>query len=506
MRIKWGISVLLLCYGLLLLRTALAWSAALDPFSLWHDDVWVAVLTKCHSLKELLSLKTPAPPAFTAALMGMSRLVADPEVSMQIIPFAAGLTGVLAMGLLVQRLTGDRWLGLFGAAMAALNVPLATYALRVKHYSLDFLATTLILILAVQCFRKPSKHAALALALFGIAAYTFSFTSAFVSAPAVALALWSAKDLWRTHRREFAAIAGSAVFYGAMMAVLFFTDARLRTSSGMVNFWHDFFPATAAGAPWRALLKNGTAAFTQALPEFLSWAGWLAVPGIVGLLWTRDTPRFGVLAILFYAVIVVANLSMIYPLGKDRLDIFSTPVTLCLVCGGAWTLARRLPARPAITCLTAAAALVIALANPVHPLYPFADSATIVRELEKNIRPGDPLIIHPSANHAVAYYGHWPLVFDKSTDDAILFEAEIQREHLLLPGEREGDPTRGIPQFLEQGHFKRLYLVSFVFYREWFPPTYETDKEIMRILDDDGWKIASKADTGQYRLFRMEKR
>ena len=202
----------------------------------------------------------------------------------------------------------------------------------------------------------------------------------------------------------------------------------------MVDFWRNFFPATAAGSPWPSLLKKGAAVFSQALPEFLSWAGWLAVPGIVGLLWTRDTRRFGVLAILFYAVILVANLAMIYPLGKDRLDIFSTPVTLCLVCFGVWTLARCLPARPVITCLTAATALVIALANPVHPLYPFADSATIVRELEKNIRPGDPLIIHPSANHAVAYYGHWPLVFDTSTDNAILFEAKIQRENLLLPG------------------------------------------------------------------------
>ena len=137
MRIKWGISVLLVCYSLLLLRTALAWSAAFKPFSLWHDDVWVAVLTKCHSIRELLSLKNPAPPAFTAALMGMSRLVADPETSMQIIPFAVGLAGVLAIGLLVQLVTGDGWLGLFGAAMAALNMPLATYALRVKHYSLD---------------------------------------------------------------------------------------------------------------------------------------------------------------------------------------------------------------------------------------------------------------------------------------------------------------------------------------------------------------------------------
>lgn len=83
-----------LAYATLLLATAWARRRGLNPGALRFDDVWVAVLTKSSSIFSLAAVPTSEPLGFVATLWIARRVISDPEVSLQVVPFLCGLAAI----------------------------------------------------------------------------------------------------------------------------------------------------------------------------------------------------------------------------------------------------------------------------------------------------------------------------------------------------------------------------------------------------------------------------
>ena len=107
-------SIFAVVIGLVTIWTGYVRAAGLNPHSLWFDDLWVAAVVKLDSLFEAVSLPVPAPPAFLGALWLSKRLVPDPELSLQLVPYCASLAAIPLLAVVVATISRSRALGVVG--------------------------------------------------------------------------------------------------------------------------------------------------------------------------------------------------------------------------------------------------------------------------------------------------------------------------------------------------------------------------------------------------------
>ena len=82
-----------------ILRIAGTRMPALNPQTLWADDVTVACLAKLDSFWTAVTVSAPLAPGFVALLWVARRMIGDPEVSLQVLPLAFGLVGPVLTGI-----------------------------------------------------------------------------------------------------------------------------------------------------------------------------------------------------------------------------------------------------------------------------------------------------------------------------------------------------------------------------------------------------------------------
>ena len=163
-------------------------SAGLNPHSLWYDDLWVAAVVKLDSLFEAVSLQVPAPPAFIGALWFLRRLVPDPELSLQLVPFCASLAVIPLLAVVVATISKSRSLGVVAGSLMALSPNVAYYSVFVKQYTVDVLAIAGLLLMAVCFFRSREIRYLRLGAGLSVVSLLFSFPSVFAGVVFVNLA------------------------------------------------------------------------------------------------------------------------------------------------------------------------------------------------------------------------------------------------------------------------------------------------------------------------------
>lgn len=114
-------SIFAVAVSLVTIWTGYVRSVGLDPHSLWYDDLWVAAVVKVDSLFEAVSLQVPAPPAFVGALWLSKRLVPDPELSLQLVPYCASLAVIPVLAIVVATISRSRALGVVAGSLMALR-------------------------------------------------------------------------------------------------------------------------------------------------------------------------------------------------------------------------------------------------------------------------------------------------------------------------------------------------------------------------------------------------
>lgn len=410
--------------------------AALDPVSLWLDDLWVATLVKHASLVEVWRLKAPAPYGFIVIEKLVRAVFGDGHLQLQAAPYLARLASIAALGWLAAELTQCAGLGLLAATGLAFQSELAIQSLRVKQYSLDILLCVVLLGFAIASLRRLSLQR---LAWFGVAsllALPCSFPSAFVGPALFSLCALA----YAYEQRQLApAVAvralGLMLLFAGLCAALLLLIVHQKATPSLQNFWSEYYPERAS---WRALRKFYragpgrdflTGAFTP-----LPWLAWLVPLGVIRLLYQRWTRALGVFVVLLHGAVLLSGILQMYPLGVPRLDGYIRPVQLLAAAAAlqppaAWPRLRSLFAVPAsIVALVAAWQLTM---RPVE--YIPAGEKPLAAYVERWLADSNTgLVLFPWANWAFAYYTDWPVKLVPVTDSTNGFFAIPDRPQSVV--------------------------------------------------------------------------
>ena len=282
-------SIFAVVVGLVTIWTGYVRSAGLDPHSLWHDDLWVAAVAKVDSLFEAVSLQVPAPPAFVGALWLSKRLVPDPELSLQLVPFCASLAVIPLVAVVVATISRSRALGIVAGSLMALSPNVAYYSVFVKQYTVDVLAVAGLMVVAACFFRSRDLRYLRLGAALSIVSLLFSFPSVFAGVVFVNLAaLMHVLSNDPTHGRS-GPIIRTALVFNLVLGVVFLLVISGRSNANVTGYWAaGFLPIDSADAAWRFLSTRGLGAIRNALPSAVTSGAPLVAVGLVWLTLMRQ--------------------------------------------------------------------------------------------------------------------------------------------------------------------------------------------------------------------------
>ncbi len=413
----------------------------IDPPSLWLDDQWVGIVVGRMSWGQVLELHPAVPIGFVAVLKGISALVPDPEVSLQLFPLACSVAAIPALSLLVARATGRRSLGLLAGTLLALCPGLIVFGVAVKQYASDCLATIVVLRIGLPLLEQPSPRRAIATAGASALLLPFSFTSVFVAFPLLHLAV----GLDRRPLHSRAGSAAAALGYDLALTAFYLALLRNQASDAMRQYFSPYFlPVDSVRAALGYLDERYASFLAQALPDAsLAWMVAGIVPALIVLIGTRSTRSFGLFALFFYVQMLVVSALELYPLGTGRTDLFAVPLTLLVLCLGLHRVLRWPKADTAV----AAGALALAIGAATAYARPAAygssggygeapcRDAELVASLVQELREDDALLVYPLGSFSLGYYGPWPVELRPFADYAHNFEVRtIRPRTLTLPG------------------------------------------------------------------------
>ncbi len=499
----------LLAVSGILVRTVAARWPALDPESLWMDDLVWGAIVRAPDIGMMLSVPAHAPPGFFLALRGAYALFRDPEWSLQLLPFVSGIAAIPVLALAAWRLTRSAGLAVLAAALVALNPLAAHYSVYVKPYALDLLVTALLLAAGAALLTGSvgGRRVWRAGILSGLGAF-LSITSVFVSVPLMTLAAWRQ---WRTdrdraglpRRSRGAADAGAAGAYYALV-LLAYLAVRTRTNPLLrADFQNGFLPMDSVASVWAFLATGGRRVLETSLPswkptdflnpETVSWPLPLVGLGLVWLLARRATRSMGLLAAGAYSAAVVASGLHMYPLGTGRADIYAFPIAIVLFTMGVHAATSWIPGREVARAAVGMSAALVALAAPLAPSYFGVNDARLVQRVAAHIRPDDALIVSPSGGYLVSFYGPWPIVVSATTERTNATDATIVRPHTLHLPPDEVRPDAAVDGFLRGMRPARVWYVAFR--TAW-------EAETIDAINRHGYALEKVEDTTRGALYR----
>jgi hypothetical protein len=411
-----------------------------NPPSLFSDDEWVGIVATRMTASGYLSLRPPVPAGFALVLAALTRVFADPEWSLQLLPVASSLALVPLAAWTLHRLTGRLALGLLGAALVAVDPRLAAFGVRAKPYALDAVLSLGLVLVATWALERPGTRRACGLAAAAAGAAVFSFPALFVGAALVgALAL---QELQGGPERRRSALLAIAVFAVGAAAIYTFLLAGA-IHPVLSHYWRVYFlPTRGPGEAARFLATRGWSLLAGPFPGPLGWLVALVPLGLVVLYRRRSTRWFAVGALLLGAQVLVASALGRYPLGNARTDLYTHGLLIVLVCAALLPLFTPRASRTASVVVAATSALlVLALAKPSR--YPPRQDARLVRQAEAALGPRDALVLSLQAGIAAGYY--WPgEVALRPEDRGCGFNAEVRRPLAVTLSRRRSARSAGM--------------------------------------------------------------
>ena len=462
-------SIFAVVIGLVTVWTGYVRAAGLNPHSLWFDDLWVAAVVKLDSLFEAVSLPVPAPPAFLGALWFSRRLVPDPELSLQLVPYCASLAAIPLLAVVVATISRSQALGVVAGSLIALSPNVAYYSVFVKQYTVDVLAVAGLLLSAAWFFRsREPRHLRLG-AWLSILSLLFSFPSVFAGAVFVNLAallhMWSADS----EPSRTGPIIRTALVFNLVLGIVFLLIVSGRSNANVTGYWAaSFLPLDSGVAAWQFLSTRGLGAIRNALPTALA----SGVPLVgVGLVWLMVKPPwrwFGVFVLLVYVAAIVASGLHLYPISGGRpdrpalarTDLFSYPLTVMLFTLGIGALTSWLPRRALANFPLCVLALALVAVRPAPASYFPLDHSNFVRLMDSFEEDTDGVVLWSAARFLGGYYSSWPIRAVARADLNNELEIHLERPHsLTLPTVGEATAS-ALEAFISEGQFRRIIYLT----------------------------------------------
>lgn len=218
--------------------------ALLGGKTFWTDEAWVAWLA-AQPFSEVLAIvrKTTAPVGFALVVKLCSLLPGlAPEVSLRLLPLAAGIATVLLLPRLVRALGGSRRAAVTALLISAAMPALVHYSRELKPYAIDALVATAFPLAALRLMAAPDGEGTPPRrrawrwlpAVLAVATPAFSFGGVFVVAATLA---WGWVHLLRRRiaaaRLPWAAATAAFASLLALAALVFIL--RQATNPGLVK-------------------------------------------------------------------------------------------------------------------------------------------------------------------------------------------------------------------------------------------------------------------------------
>jgi hypothetical protein len=450
-----------------LIGVALRFAQWLGNPSLWLDELQLVSNILDRDVMALmldgLDHGQVAPVGFLALVRTATVIFGDSEPALRLVPLMASVLSLVLFWRLARGVL-DPAATLVVTAGFALNPMLISLAGVAKQYATDVLATVFILVALRYLWdlRRPLRQRV----LMGAAAGTVGLLSipAIITA-AAALAALLIHTLSARRLRSYASAAqvlplaawaavagGSALWAHALM------------SAEMTAFMHDYWARASAFAP------PLTAHPTWLLDRWLDWMlpgflvqPYIGMPGPLGavlasllssaaarmvlpaaailaavVLVKRCGAAWATAVLLPFAISFVLARLELYPL-EVRTSAYLVPLLMLLAGTLMAALLRMVPPRTSRLGQAIPLAAVLVFAAVVAdrpPVYAVQHDREIIRELELRRQPGEPVVAHPLAMTALAYYGPPQGVTDAIwlTADAHTLRGELESHGAFRDG------------------------------------------------------------------------
>jgi phosphate/sulfate permease len=262
--------LLLRRFTLALLATGVLWRLVryLLRFPIWDDEAFICLnfleLDYAGLTHELRNCQV-APLLFLWGELTSLRLFGASELSMRLLPFAAGMASLLLLWRLA-RLTLPPLARTIAVGFLAVAIWPVSMGAFTKPYSLDLLLSLVLLLPAVHWLQQPQQRRWPILLILATPLALFSSYPVVFVAGAISLALmaaawrqcWKTRTLWVVYN-----IVLLAAFLGhyriAGQSQLHSPDKDATTEQGMQDFWADGFPPAKplALAKWLIFAHTG---------------------------------------------------------------------------------------------------------------------------------------------------------------------------------------------------------------------------------------------------------
>jgi hypothetical protein len=404
--------------ALVLIGVVLRFWAYLADTGLYLDEILLSYSILNLPLVDLLTRPLPidqvAPLGFLLVERCAVTIFGHNELALRLFPFVCAI-----ISLILFRRLAERALAGAGPAVAlfvfAIGFPFIRYAVVVKQYELDVMATILLMLIAFNLRDRPTTTKRLLLfGLAGFAVISFSQASVLVMA---GLGFAFAVD-WLTSRDQNAlrALLFTVPLWAAASILAVFIGLRSMTASTR-TFMDDFWAGGFLPLPFRGLSalrwfwETLTTLFSDVTLLRYRWPVVFVVVALVGViaLWRRSRST----ALFFlcqFTIAIIAAVAQQYPL-RGRLALWLLPAALLAVAAGAeWIRSRADSLHPlggvvgAILVVALLVSPVIALAEAPPP-YEIEHHKDFLSYLQKNRRPGDVVYVFPLPSVGVRFYG-----------------------------------------------------------------------------------------------------
>jgi uncharacterized membrane protein len=314
---------------------ALLVSAAVIRFSslahsLFEDEVWVALLLKRGHLHPH-SYNTP-PLFYAIGRVWLSLRGASDIALREPAAFFGVLLGAIPFLAPLPRSTRFVW-----SALLLFSSPLVFYSERLKQYSLEAAAGTLLIVLYLRAARDDRTSQWLLFFTVAIAAVLTLHTPVFVVASLGAAAL-----LTKKLRR----VPLIAMFLGVGLLAAGAYVAYMAPGPESAKLHGDMTEWFTVTGRW----TTSTSSFIRNTTEWLGQAFnltplWWLVMGAFGLLWLaakRDLPMLA-MAVVPPLIAIAASVARVYPYGETRLMLMCFPALYLITADAITIAARRVP-------------------------------------------------------------------------------------------------------------------------------------------------------------------
>ena len=385
-------------------------------FPFWCDEAWVSLnfLNRDFAgMTRPLEHFQVAPILFLWIELAVSRLCGVSEFALRALPLVAGLTSLILFGVLVARNLPAR-AGLISFGLLAMSEWTIRLNAQVKPYTLDMMASLMLLIPALEWNRRPDQRLwPFLLALLTPVAIALSFPVVFVAG---AISVFLVSPIWRTSSWKPKALF--AIYNLAMMAAFVVFDVIVgerqlgpkgdRLHEYMLDYWANGFPPRTALEWPRWLLSAHTGAMMNYPPvgggHFSGAVAFVFFVLGCGLCWRRNQKRWLVLCLTPFALNFAAAMLHTYPYaGCLRLSQHLAPF-ICMRVGtaAAAILERSFKVPEARLKTMQLIVLLFAFHGLVHmgnamakPFFYSEDvwERKVVAELSKHVKPGDRVMV-----------------------------------------------------------------------------------------------------------------